>query len=205
MTSRRGRVTVIAIAAVAVVVAGSLALLTGPASTAERTVADRRHDVWTWTPTTLGRGHFTASGARVNVDLVGVAVHHLRRDVVVKASYADLRRVGPRFGLTVDLRTDRHQGRHVSLVAGRSDNWRGRTILLGSRRREVACVHRHTRVSYARNAVWIVLPRRCLKNPRWVRFRVMAFKLVGEGRLQVDIAHRAGPTFRGWSRTVARR
>ena len=204
MSVRPGHVALAAVVTLATAVAGSLVLFTGPASTVERTVGDRRHDVWAWTPTSGGRGHFTATGAQVNVDLVAVEVRHRLREVVVKAAYVDLRATGPGYGLTVDLRTDQHLGRHASFVAGRGDHWLGHTQVLDSRQRKLRCTRRHTDVSYRRDAVWITVLRGCLQNPRWVQFRAMAFTVVGKGALRVDTAHNARPTFTGWSRRIPR-
>lgn len=192
---------------VAVLVAGVstvLVLLSVPGATVERQVRDGRRDVWSWTPTAAGKGRFVRAPGRVNVDLAFLTVRHRKRDVLVRAGYADLRKEGAPYGLSVDFRTDTGVRRHASFVASRAGDWLGRTSLLDQHRSSVGCLRKHTHVSYRRDGIWMTFPRKCLGNPRWVQFRALAFRTAPGGRLLVDNPNNGKPLMRRWSPRLGR-
>ena len=42
------------------------------------------------------------------------------------------------------------------------------------------CAIRHS-IDYTRNVIAVSFPRRCASSPRWVKFRVVGFRYVGDG------------------------
>jgi hypothetical protein len=175
-----------------------------PGATAERDVRDGRRDVWSWTPSTSGKGRFVPAPGRVNVDLTSLTVRHRKRDVLVRARYADLRKEGGSYGLSVDFRTDAGVRRHASFVANSASHWLGRTSLLDQHRASAGCLRKHTHVSYRRDGIWMTFPRKCFGYPRWVQFRALSFRTAPGGRLLVDNPHNEKPLAQRWSPRLGR-
>jgi hypothetical protein len=93
--------------------------------------------------------------------------------VAIRVSFVDLKKVGEAQALNVDMYTN-ERSRRLQLNAF-PFNWSGETQMYTVKWREVDCGGvRHT-VDYAADIMKVSLPRRCLGNPRWVNFRVVAF------------------------------
>lgn len=192
------------LALLAVGISTALVLVSGPAATVQRDVRDGRRDVWAWTPATGGTGRFVPAHGRANVDLSFLTVRHRKRDILVRAGYADLRKEGASYGLSVDFRTDEGVRRHASFVANSGSHWLGRTSLLDQHRASVGCLRKHTHVSYRRDGIWMTFPRKCFDSPRWVQFRALSFRTAPGGRLLVDNPHNEKPLARRWSPRLGR-
>ncbi len=184
------------------VAVGSVVMATmtaGSASTAERSGIDHPNDVWSWVVPASGRGHFVRSGATTNVDLTTVAVRVRERTVTMRFRYVDLRRSGPAYGVTVDLRTDDRTRRHVSFTAHRSDGWSGAVSVLGPWLHSVGCTGQRSDVDYRRDELVLTVPSRCLGDPSWVRFKATAFRLGPGHGMVVDSPRTGRPLPPRWS------
>jgi hypothetical protein len=115
---------------------------------------------------------YTAAPTRANPDVLAATVRHTKRRVVIDVRFDDIfvppGRTGV-FAVFGDLRSD---------TSGASwDMWatqerrQGRVTIF---RRGKRCLG-SSRVDYARDTARVVLPRRCLGDPRWVRVSITAW------------------------------
>ena len=182
-------------AAVAVVVG-----LAPAADAASLTVEDTRHDMWV-----IEEGSTDpdpAPDARLG-DFVRTTYRHKLHLVVVKSSFVELKRVGRRFTMWVDMR-DPDGTTTTAGVRTSPSNRAGRTLLFDSRGRDIACDVRH-RVDYQANVVRLVIPRACLDTPRWLRFRQLSEYSGSTLRYaDLDDPSTSGPPDVVWSARVRR-
>jgi hypothetical protein len=139
------------------------------AHAAELTLEDAQHDMWV-----IEEGSTEpdpAPGATVG-DFVRTTFRHEDRLIIIKSTFAELKRIGKRFTVWVDIRD---QNGTTTTVGVRTSpaNRAGRTLLFTSHGQDISCNLRH-RVDYARNLVRIVIPRHCLDRPRWLQFRELS-------------------------------
>ncbi len=92
--------------------------------------------------------------------------------VAVRVSYVDLQKVGEALGIFVDMYTD-EKSRALDLTAFPAD-WSGGTQLYNFKLHKVSCDGIQHEIDYADDIMKVSVPRRCLGNPRWVNFRVVA-------------------------------
>ncbi|WP_156411633.1 hypothetical protein [Nocardioides sp. Soil805] len=112
-----------------------------------------------------------APDARIG-DMVRVRFRHTRDRVVVRARFVELRPVGRRFTLWVDMRAP--GGRRTTLgVQARRDDRQGHVILMDAHGGDLTCTVRH-RIDYSRDVVTAVVPRSCLGDPASLRFSVLS-------------------------------
>jgi hypothetical protein len=117
-----------------------------------------------------------------------------------------MRRVGEVHELFISMITNEGVHRFLELSAGPGD-WAGSTTLYRGSEGRVRCAVRHS-MDYRRNVVVVSFPRRCVSNPRWVKFGVVDWTFEDDGFFYVDDALDDGPAFEdiafGQSRRVYR-
>ena len=185
----------------ALVLLAALVLATGrsPAHAGTWRGTDPAHDVWRLTKAGDG-DDYTAAPTRANADLTRVLVRHGRSKVVLRLWFDDIF-VPPAadgmFSVFGDIRTD-DQGASFDLVA----NARNRQGTVKTWQRGVRCTGR-SRIDYARDTARVVLPTRCLGDPRWVS---LSFRTWSRDRLYVweDNALQTGFLRRAWTPRVRR-
>ena len=156
----------------AVVAAAALVLVpltASPADAARLTLHDARGDMGK-----IEEGATVtepAPGATIG-DFTRTRFWHTDRRVAVKASFVEVNRTGRRFILWVDVRDERGKEFILGVRATKRDRG-GHTILMTGNGRDIDCAVWH-RIDYDRNFVRVGLPRRCLGNPRTVRFGVLS-------------------------------
>ncbi|HET6936989.1 MAG TPA: CPBP family intramembrane glutamic endopeptidase [Nocardioides sp.] len=136
---------------------------------AELTLNDASHDMWV-----IEEGSTQpapAPGATIG-DFVRTTFRHGDRLVVIKSSFLELTRTGKRLTMWVEMR-DQSGTRTTAAVRTSPGNRAGRTLLFTSHGQDIPCNVRH-RVNYQRNVIRLVIPRRCLDTPRWLRFRELS-------------------------------
>ncbi len=111
-------------------------------------------------------------------DIVSSAVRHSGRKVVLKMRYRSLSRTTDLAGHLFSIRTNEKVRRDIAIVAG-PRMWRGQAEVT-SRRGEVRCRGLRKHISYARDQIRVVVPRRCLSNPRWVQVGMGAMTFKGD-------------------------
>jgi hypothetical protein len=177
-----------------------LPLVAPSAFAAKLTLHDARHDMWV-----IEEGSTEpdpAPGARIG-DFVHTTFRHADRRVVIRSKFLELKRTGKRFVVWVDMR-DQNGTETIAGVRTSPRNRAGRTLLFTSRGRDIPCNVQH-RVNYARNVVWIGIPRRCLNTPRWLRFRELSEYSRRSLRFaRVDDPNTAGPPSVAWTPRVRR-
>lgn len=157
---------VLCLATAAAAAVAVLPLTASPVSAAQLTLTDARGDMWF-----IEEGSTEpdpAPAARVG-DFVRATFRHTDRRVEVRSKFVELRRAGRRFQMFVTMR-DQDRRETIAMVRTSRQDRNGRTRLFTGRGQDIACNVRH-RVNYARNTVRISFPRRCVGNPRWLRFQ----------------------------------
>lgn len=157
---------VLSLATAAAAAIAILPLTAAPVSAAQLTLNDARGDMWV-----IEEGSTEpdpAPAARVG-DFVRATFRHTDRRVEVRSKFVELRRTGRRFEMFVTMR-DQNRRETIAMVRTSRQDLNGRTRLFTARGQDIACNIRH-RVNYARNTVRISFPRRCVDNPRWLRFQ----------------------------------
>jgi len=102
--------------------------------------------------------------------------------------YAELRRLDDGHGLFVQMVTNEGVRRgldvsaHPGAWAGRTEMWRGRD------ESPVRCAIRHS-IDYTRNVIAVSFPRQCASSPRWLTFRIGAYRDADSG-IYIDDALR---------------
>ncbi len=109
---------------------------------------------------------------RVEGDIKSIRVTHLAATVRVALAYKELNRSG--FARFVGLRILSDKGvRQVEADAFRG-RWYGSHTFTNGNDDELRCAGLTHKFDYVKNTVLIVVPRTCLKNPRWVRVAGMS-------------------------------
>jgi hypothetical protein len=112
-------------------------------------------------------------------DILRMTFTHSQRQVVVRSTFAELKREGRQLFVFAQLRTNTGQVRELSLTATprqATNRWRGTVELTTPRGTVVDCAISH-RIDYATNVAVVRLARTCLNNPRTVqaKFGVATF------------------------------
>ncbi|MGZ4437721.1 MAG: hypothetical protein ACXVWU_00195 [Nocardioides sp.] len=162
----------------AVVAALVVTVTAGAASAASLTVKDPTGD--TWQDTTTGSGDsYKAAGSHANTDLVRTVVRHTTTRLVVRATYADLTKSGPRLLFFFRLRTNEGLRRDSGVdTVGSLSGTQHLTKPNGSS--NLPCKGLSHTVDYSLNQVTVSIPRSCLSNPRWVQVVIGAMTLSGD-------------------------
>lgn len=105
-------------------------------------------------------------------DVRATRLAHGATRVAVRVDYVDLQKVGESQAIFVDLFSD-ERSRRLQLAAY-PGGWSGETQMYTARWREVSCGGVRHSIDYAAETMKVSFPRRCLGNPRWVNFRVVA-------------------------------
>jgi hypothetical protein len=167
-----------------------------PAVASVGSTRDGRHD--TWEPYAGDR--WRPSASRPNSDLRQVVVKNADAFVTVKAEYFDLREHSDENELLLDLKSAKHSW---SLSSRFNPIYRDGFFTLTHLRsgRVVDCAL-SGHVDYAANTMRVRIPRHCLHNPRWVRYRGLErWYHEEEGVSYDDVLTRTAPTD-GWSQPV---
>lgn len=109
----------------------------------------------------------TAVPDRTEGDIRSIRVTHLDRTLRVALNFRQLSRTGIRKDATLRIRTD--QGLREIRIYATSATWRGGHDIADGRRYEVSCKGLTHSWDYERNKLLVVVPRRCLESPHWVR------------------------------------
>ena len=117
---------------------------------------------------------------QVRNDVLRTTMTHRARRISIRVKYAELRRLDDGHGQSVQMVTNEGVRRNLDISAG-PGRWAGRAWI--SRGRDgvrVRCAIRH-KLNYRDNVIAVSFPRRCAGHPRWVKFRVVGFRFVGDG------------------------
>lgn len=136
-----------------------------PQSGPDLTLRDARHDMWFMEEGSTELA--PAPDARIG-DVVRTTFWHEDQLVLIRSSFVELTRTGKRLTVWVDMLGQ--SGTETTVGVRTSPrNRAGRTLIFDGRG-DTPCNVVH-RVNYARNVVWIRVPRGCLDAPGWLRFR----------------------------------
>ena len=131
---------------------------------------------------------------QVRNDVLRTTMTHGTRMISIRVKYAELRRLDDGHGQFVQMVTNEGIRRKLYLLT-ESGHWAGSTWM--ERGRDgglVRCAIRHS-MKYTDNVIAVSFPRRCVGSPRWVKFRVVAIRFVGDGDYYDD-AFRDAPFLR---------
>jgi hypothetical protein len=167
-----------------------------PAVASAGSARDGRHD--TWAPYAGDR--WRPSESRPNSDLRRIVVRNAHVFVTVKAEYFDLRENTDENELLIDVKSAKHSW---SLSSRFNPIYRdGYFVLTHLRSGGVVDCPLSGRVDYDANTMRVRVPRHCLHNPRWVRYRGFErWYHEEQGVSYDDVLTRRAPTD-GWSRPV---
>jgi hypothetical protein len=184
------------LAAAGLAILAALVVL-APAASAERTISrDGAGD--TWSPE--GYDGWEPTGSPPNVDLVRTSLNHRAARVVLTARYTDLVRGEDVIDFTVRLRSAAGRAWRLFVYASYDSPVTFRMVERAPDRS--ACAGFAGTLSFARNTVRLVVPRRCLGNPDWVKYGALAERYNEGAGLSVDDALSASPEPRTWSPRV---
>ena len=117
---------------------------------------------------------------QVRNDVLRTTMTHGARRISIRVKYAEMRRLDDGHGQSVQMVTNEGIRRNLDISAD-SRHWAGRTQMWRERDGgQVRCAIRH-KLNYTDNVIAVSFPRRCVGNPRWVKFRVAGFRTVGDG------------------------
>jgi hypothetical protein len=141
--------------------------------------------------------HVTEEGRpapnQVHNDVLRTTLTHSATRISIRVKYAELRRVGDGHGQFMRLVTNEGARRDLD-VSAYPGRWAGSTEMRRGRDgQEVQCAIRHS-IDYTRNSIAVSFPRQCASSPRWVQFRVGAFRF-GETAAYLDDALRDKPWY----------
>ena len=139
---------------------------------------------------------------QVRNDILRTTLIHRATRISIRVKYAELRRIGHGHGLWLETITNEGVRRNLDVLAS-SGEWSGSAEMTRGRDGgQVRCALRHS-IDYTRNVIAVSFPRQCASSPRWVKFRVLGFR-VGETGYYIDDALRDGP-WSGYSRPAQSR
>ena len=129
---------------------------------------------------------------QIRNDVLRTTLNHGATRISMRVKYAELRRLGEGHSQYLQMVTNEGIRRGLDVV-GHPGNWAGSAVISRERGEEnkVRCAIRHS-IDYTRNVIAANFPRRCVGNPRWVKFRVVAQRM-GEPGLYFDDALRDKP------------
>ena len=177
-----------------------------PAQAERAEVPDKAGDVFS----PEGANGWTAEGSRPNTDLRRVLVRHETRRVFVKAKYANLKKdIADEITFHAYLRTDDRTLFHVLVHIdphGLEDSYYLSRYATST---TVECEGIRGETRFGANTTMLTVPRRCLGNPKWVRFQGKAESYLEVDGLFVDAAGWPGPkrqyaTARPWTNRLER-
>jgi hypothetical protein len=155
-------------------------------------LADPTGDVWA-----IGEGEnaeWVSAGDVPTADVVRAVVRHGRRNVRVRMTFTNLRRVEPQ-EYTAMILTRRRFG--AVFVSAAPRQWKGRHQLVNGNFATVKCPGLNHGIDYDNEQVTISVPRGCLGQPNWVRVDMTNFIFRGntEANFQeiTDNPHSADP------------
>ena len=134
----------------------------------------------------LDEGSLVTDPSVRNGDIRSVFVHYRAGRLVIRANFVDLvprRRTQMSFGGAIRTNENRRWEYSVDTAP---DKYAGHDTLRRHRDGRIACEIGH-RIDYARNFARVVVPLRCLSNPRWVK--------VSLGMVTFDVDRKA---FEAW-------
>jgi hypothetical protein len=106
-------------------------------------------------------------------DVTRTRLVHGATRVAIRVGYVDLKKGGDVQAINITMATNEVR-RNLQLVAY-PRHWSGETEMYDGKWRDVGCRGvRHT-IDYRANFMKVSFPRKCAGNPRWVKFRVVAF------------------------------
>ena len=130
---------------------------------------------------------------QVRNDVLRTTLTHSATRISIRVKYAELRRLGGGHAQYMQMVTNEGVRRELHMSAGQGE-WAGRTEMWRGRDGgEVRCAIRHS-IDYTRNVIAVSFARRCASSPRWVKFRVGAYRY-GETVVYLDDALRDEPWF----------
>jgi hypothetical protein len=175
--ARLSRPLLVATLAAGLVVAGS------PAAQAQsRTNADSAGDMGAYDDETE---ETSPAPSEVLSDVLRTTMNHTATRISLRVQFADLQQVDDGHGLSVQIVTNEGVRRELEVFAD-SDDWAGGTWMWrGSDGEPVRCAIWHS-IDYTANTIAVGFPRRCASSPRWVKFRVMGFRLQGDTQYDDD-------------------
>ncbi len=101
-----------------------------------------------------------------NGDIVATTPSYRGREVVVKVSFADLRKDVDSFTHELRIKTRRHEFQVLGFA--NEEKWRGRFFMFRDGE-QVRCSGLGHGIFYGMNELVVVVPRACLGRPAWVR------------------------------------
>jgi hypothetical protein len=117
---------------------------------------------------------------QVRNDALRTTMAYGARRISIRVKYAEMRRLDDGHGQSVQMVTNQGIRRNLDISAD-SRHWAGRTqIWRGRDGGKVRCAIRH-QLDYTNNLIAVNFPRRCVGNPRWVKFRVVGFRFLRDG------------------------
>lgn len=141
-------------------------------------------------------------------DVTRTRLAHGASRVAVRVDYGELRRGGDVQGLEIHMVTNEGARRYLQLVAY-PRHWTGAAKLYTGRWGAVRCNGLRRTIDYGANVMKMSFPRRCASNPRWVKFRAVAYAQAGGGFYADDALSDAPLTSKDdrltWSGKVRRR
>jgi hypothetical protein len=185
-----------------------LAAFLAPAGTAYAaavTIADETSDVW---EDSAEDGAYVTSAQVTNVDVESLRVRHLANRIVVTADYVELAKGSDvPLGVTNRLRFD--DGPALTISIDTFHKASGESALY-NKRGPVECGGYDATIDYAADTVELIVPRRCVGNPRWVEAN-----FVSQGSVESSDAENGYLTYRdnalssesgagGWTERVRR-
>jgi hypothetical protein len=121
-----------------------------------------------------------ATPNQVRNDVLRTTMTHGARRISIRVKYAEMRRLDDGHGQFVQMVTNAGIRRNLNISAD-SGHWAGSArISRGRDGGQVRCAIRHS-IDYTANVIAVSFPRRCVGSPRWVKFRVVGFRFVGDG------------------------
>jgi hypothetical protein len=136
---------------------------------------DPTGDVWA-----IGDGENEEGVSAADVpgaDVVRAVVRHGRRNVVVKMTFTDLRRVEPQ-SYSATIMSRRQYG--AVFVSARPGRWKGRHQLVNSNFSNVKCPKLSHSINYDTEQITVSVPRNCIGRPKWVKVGMANFMFRGE-------------------------
>jgi hypothetical protein len=164
MSLRSSRAALVALAA-----GGLLVATAGAASAETLTVTDHVGDTWKDTVNADGTETYTPAGSALNTDLKRTVVRHTATRVVIRATYAELKKSGPKFLFGADLRTNEGLRRSVTVDTMSGTGSKAKMTKLNGQ--PVTCAGIRHSIDWTANQVTVSFPRACVSQPRWIQVR----------------------------------
>ncbi len=117
---------------------------------------------------------------QVRNDVLRTTMTHGARRISIRVKYAEMRRLDDGHGQSVQMVTNEGIRRNLDISADSRRLGRAHPDVARRDGGQVRCAIRH-RLNYTDNVIAVSFPRRCVGDPRWVKFRVVGFRFVGDG------------------------